>query len=129
MMLTGELTFNAVAVKIIEVEKVKKSTLISLSKEESIEKNTIDDFPDHPLQGEVVGIGPNVKASGTCKVGDIVLLKVSQYPTNPYPLNDKGTIYSVYNEADILLVRTPINELIQSAVTAVEDVKPLKIKD
>jgi len=102
-MLTGELTFNAVAVKVIEIEKIKKSTLISLSKEEGdIEKNTIEDFPDHPLQGEVVGIGTNVTQ---CEVGDVVLIKVSQYPTNPFPLNDKGTIYSVYNEGDILLVR------------------------
>jgi len=117
-MLTGKLTFNAVAVKHIEVDKIKKTALISLDKSNALEGDKVDEFVDHPLQGEVVGIGTNVEEGGTCKIGDIVLLKISEYGQKPYVLNDKGTIYWVYNEGDILLVRKPNEQFMISAANA-----------
>lgn len=105
MKLSGKLTFNAVAIKHIEIEKTAKSSIISIEKDtNSPQADKLSDFADHPLQGEVVAVGPNVTV---CIPGDIVLLKVnSNYTPNPYMINDKGTVYSIYNEGDIALVRT-----------------------
>jgi hypothetical protein len=104
MMLTGKLTFNAVAVKHIEVDKIKKTAIISLDKSSAPEGDKLDEFPDHPLQGEVVGKGQDV--GDICEVGDIVLFKLStHWSPQPYVLNDMGTIYYIYNSGDIALVR------------------------
>jgi len=127
MILSGKLTFNAVAVKEVIVEKATDSLLI---KEESVKESkgdTIDQYLDHPLQGEVVGVGSNVEESKTCKVGDIVLLKISDYGGKPYPLNDKGVIYWVYNETDVLLVRDPNFEVINSAINSLPSKKEVTV--
>ena len=118
MMLTGKASFNEVIVKQIIIEKENKSSLIiPNSKGDDAEKSEqITDFPDHPFQGEVVGVGEQVTL---CKVGDTVLFKVSRnWMPTPYLLNDKGTTYFIYNQGDIALVREPIDEYIQSAATA-----------
>jgi len=127
MILSGKLTFNAVAVKEIPIEKTKKSTLIKINEDKTPVADKIDDFPDHPLQGEVVGVGSNVEESKTCKVGDIVLLKISDYGGKPYPLNDKGVIYWVYNETDVLLVRDPNFEVINSAINLLPSEKEVTV--
>ncbi len=104
MILTGKPSFNEVVVKQIVIEKENKSTLIIPNKSEEAEKSEqITDFPDHPFQGEVVGVGEQVTL---CKVGDIVLFKVSRnWMPTPYLLNDKGTTYFIYNQGDIAIVR------------------------
>ena len=104
MILTGKLTFNAVALKMLPIDKIKKDSLILPSgikgKEE---EESLKDYPDHPFQGEVIGVGENVRE---CKEGDIVLLKIQpNWMPVPIFLNDKGTMYNVYNNTDILLVR------------------------
>lgn len=103
MILSGKLTFNAVAVKLIEIEPEKKSSIISISEEKDPKPDKLTDYPDHPLQGEVVGVGESVTQ---CKVGDVVLFKLSSnWTPSPYVINDKGTIYQLYNEGDIAIVR------------------------
>lgn len=105
MVLTGKLTFNSVAVKPIDVNKVIESQLITQQEKTSIitDSDRIDEFEDHPFQGEVVGVGPSVS---TCKKGDIVLFKIStMWTPTPYILNDKGTVYFIYNEGDVVMVR------------------------
>lgn len=128
MMLTGKLTFNAVAVKPIEVEKIKKTSIITLEKNETPQGDKLDEFADHPLQGEVVGIGEDVKE---CKVGDVVLFKLSNHWTpQPYVLNDKGTIYYLYNNTDIALVRKPHEQFMISATNAdMTEVIEVEIKE
>ena len=105
MVLTGKLTFNSIAVKTINVDKVVESQLIIQEEKASMANNfdRIDEYEDHPFQGEVVGVGSSVT---TCKEGDIVLFKLStMWTPTPYILNDKGTIYFIYNEGDVALVR------------------------
>jgi len=104
MILTGKPSFNEIVVKQIIIEKEVKSSIISISKEEKPSNSEqITDYPDHPFQGEVVGIGDQVTL---CKVGDIVLFKVSStWMPQPYLLNDKGTTYFIYNQGDIAIVR------------------------
>lgn len=117
MMLTGKLSFNAVAVKMIEVEKVSKSAIISLDKETKPQGDKLSDFPDHPLQGEVIGVGKDVTM---CKKGDVVLFKINNsWIPDPYMINDMGTIYSIYNETDIVMVRVPDEQLMISAENCV----------
>jgi len=102
MELSGKLTFNAVAIKELFVDKKVKSSIISLDGDKDLSKGRLDDFTDHPMQGEVVGIGNNVTV---CKKGDIVLFKIYEGGRPPLLLNDMGTLFFIYNEGDILLVR------------------------
>lgn len=97
MKLSGSLTFNRVALKMIEVPKKTKSGII-LS-EVKDEENVLSMYDDHPIQGIVVGVGSSVTV---CKEGDTVLIKGG---TRGEGLLDKGTLYSVIYESDILLVR------------------------
>lgn len=97
MKLSGNLTFNRVALKMIEIPKKTKSGII-LS-EVKDEENILSMYDDHPIQGIVAGVGNNVTV---CKEGDIVLIKGG---TRGEALLDKGTLYSIVYESDILLVR------------------------
>lgn len=106
MKLTGELTYNAIALKMNIIEKKTKSSIILTSKKDDDENTSMDDFPDHLLQGIVIGVGKSVQESGNIEIGDTVLLKVlSDWMPKPYLLNDKGTMYSVYNDTDVILIR------------------------
>jgi len=97
MKLSGKLTFNRVAIKMITVEKKNKSGLILPDTKDT--DDMIDSYEDHPLQGLVCGIGSSVTV---CKEGDTVLLKGG---ATGYALLDKGTLYSIISESDIVLVR------------------------
>lgn len=65
MELSGKLTFNRIAVKLIDIEKKTKSGIL-LADNKDGENTTIDSFKDHPDQGEVIGIGNSVTI---CKKG------------------------------------------------------------
>jgi co-chaperonin GroES (HSP10) len=96
MELSGKLTFNRIAIKVIEISKKSKSGII-LS--EVKEDDGWSMFEDHPNQGVVVGVGNDVTV---CKPGDTVLIKGG---INATGLLDKGTLYSIIYEGDVLLVR------------------------
>lgn len=97
MKLSGKLTFNKVAIKVIEVPKKSKSGIILSEVKES--DDVLSMYDDHPAQGIVVGVGNNVSI---CKEGDTVLLRGGTQGT---ALLDNGTLYSIIHETDILLVR------------------------
>ena len=104
MKLSGKLTFNRIAIKIIPVEKKTKSSLILLETKESKDmEDTIDSYEDHPLQGIVCGVGNNVTI---CKEDDVVLLRGG---TSGFALLDKGTLYSIVSESDVILVRENVS--------------------
>lgn len=95
MKISGKLTFNRVAVKMIDVPQVTKTGIIL----NNTQKDTIDMYEDHPAKGIVIAIGPDVTS---CKEGDIVLINQKSYGIG---LNDMGEIYTIIHEGDILLVR------------------------
>lgn len=98
MELSGKITFNRIAVKLIDIEKKTKSGIILADSKEG-ETTTMDSFTDHPHQGEVVAIGTSVSV---CKKGDVVLIRDG---ASPLALNDKGTLFALLYESDVLLVR------------------------
>ena len=106
MKLSGKLAWSLVAVKPITVEKeaAKGSSIILPSGVKAKDENvSLAEFPDHLLQGLVVGVGESVKL---CKEGDIVLFMISSdYMAKPSYLNDKGTMYQLFRDSDIVLVR------------------------
>ena len=97
MKLSGKLTFNRVAIKVIDVPKKSKSGIILSEVKEN--EDTLSMYEDHPAQGIVIGVGNSVTV---CKEGDTVLIKGGTQGT---ALLDKGTLYSVIYESDVLLVR------------------------
>lgn len=105
MMLSGKLARSLVAVKPITVEKEEKTGGLILptgvkAKDENV---SLSEFPDHILQGLVAGVGEGVTI---CKEGDVVLFMIgSDYMAKPYYLNDKGTMYQLFRETDVVLVR------------------------
>ena len=105
MKLSGKLAWSLVAVKPITIEKeVQGSSIILPSGVKAKDENvSLAEFPDHLLQGLVVGVGDRVDI---CKEGDIVLFMISSdYMAKPSYLNDKGTMYQLFRDSDIVLVR------------------------
>ncbi len=98
MKLSGKPTLNHVIIKPIEIPKKTKSGIILADSKDS-ETTTLDSFDDHPNQALVIGVGSNVSI---CKEGDIVIMRPD---THPMGLNDKGTVYGVINEGNIMFVR------------------------
>lgn len=106
MKLSGKLTFEYIAVKpiIIEKDEQKSSGIILPSGVKAKDAgDNLTDYPDHIAQGLVIAISDAVTI---CKPGDTVLLMLSSdYMAKPSFLNDKGTMYHLYRQSDIVLVR------------------------
>ena len=104
MKLTGKLTFSSVAVKLVDIDKIAKggSLILPAGVKGKEDDATLIDYPDHPLQGIVVGVAPGVTV---CKEGDTVLFTFGEYIPKPSFINDKGTLYQIFRETDIVMVR------------------------
>ena len=104
MMISGRVPFNRVVLKTIDVEKSTKSGIIISGTGTEKENKSIEVFQDHPFQGLVIALGEGLQnwEVPLCKVGDIVLIKPG---STAYQLNDRGTMYTVISDTDILLVR------------------------
>lgn len=106
MKLSGKLTFELIAVKPIRIEKDSNSTnsiILPSGVKAKDEEDSLADYPDHIAQGLVIAVADSVTI---CKPGDIVLFTISSdYMAKPTYLNDKGSLYHIYRQTDIVLVR------------------------
>lgn len=106
MKLTGKLTFEYIAVKPITIEKDEQNgsgIILPSGVKAKDAGDNLTDYPDHIAQGIVVDVADAVTI---CKPGDTVLLMLaSDYMARPSFLNDKGTMYHLYRQSDVVLVR------------------------